>query len=361
MEAIGKVAILCGGRGTRLQERTHSIPKALVEIGGRPILWHVIRIYAAQGLRRFVLLTGYLGEKIEEYTAAEDWPEGVEIECVDTGVDTPTGGRIKLAADRFGDETFCATYADGVADVDLQALVRFHRDHGDDATVTVVRPLIAVRGRRARRAGRVAGFQEKPRLDHWVNGGFFFFEPAVLDYVTESSVLEQDPLKRLAADGRAARLPPRGLLGLHGHLQGCGHAQRPLEGGSPPWAIWAQRPRRARASRTARIGARRPAASVADGPPARSHARRSSPAPAASSAPGSPRACWSAAPGSTSFDRAPRSGRPSILAMLGVDGEVEEVEGDLRDAELVGKVLAEREGRRRLPPRRRDDRRHRPG
>ena len=128
----------------RLQERTEpSIPKALVEIGGRPILWHVIRIYAAQGLRRFVLLTGYLGDQISEYTAAEDWPEDVEIECVDTGVDTPTGGRIKLAADRFGSETFCVTYADGVADVDLPALVRFHRDHGDDATVTVVRPLFS--------------------------------------------------------------------------------------------------------------------------------------------------------------------------------------------------------------------------
>ena len=121
MDQIGKVAILCGGRGTRLQERTHSIPKALVEIGGRPILWHVIRIYAAQGLRRFVLLTGYLGDQIAEYTRTEDWPEQVEIECVDTGIDTPTGGRIKLAAERFGGEPFCATYADGVADIDLPA------------------------------------------------------------------------------------------------------------------------------------------------------------------------------------------------------------------------------------------------
>ena len=153
MEQVGKVAILCGGRGTRLQERTHSIPKALVEIGGRPILWHVIRIYAAQGLRRFVLLTGYLGDQIEEYTRAEDWPEQVEIECVDTGIDTPTGGRIKLAADSFGAEPFCLTYADGVADVDLPALLALpprprRRRHGDGRAAA-----LAVRDHRPRRRG----------------------------------------------------------------------------------------------------------------------------------------------------------------------------------------------------------------
>src|SRR5436190_12257200 len=114
MEGVGPVAILCGGRGTRLQEHTHAIPKALVEIGAQPILWHVVRIYASQGLRRFLLLTGYLGEMIEEFVSSADWPEPVDIECVDTGLDTPTGGRLALARERLAGQTFCATYADGV-------------------------------------------------------------------------------------------------------------------------------------------------------------------------------------------------------------------------------------------------------
>jgi glucose-1-phosphate cytidylyltransferase len=198
---VGTTVILCGGRGTRLQEQTHSIPKALVEIGGRPILWHVIGIYAAQGLRRFVLSTGYLGEMIEEYVERESWPAGVEIVPVDTGLDTPTGGRIKLVADRVGDSSFCATYADGVADIDLGALVGFHSGHEALATVTVVRPRSQFGVAELDGDDRVSAFHEKPRLDHWVNGGFFCFDPGVFDYLEESSVLEDEPLARLAAAG----------------------------------------------------------------------------------------------------------------------------------------------------------------
>src|SRR5262245_53490252 len=127
MGELGQVVILCGGRGTRLQERTHAIPKALIEIGGRPILWHVVRIYAAQGFRRFLLLTGYRGEMVAELIAGTSWPEPIEVECVDTGLDTPTGGRLELARDRLADEAFCLGYADGVADIDLAELVDFHR------------------------------------------------------------------------------------------------------------------------------------------------------------------------------------------------------------------------------------------
>ena len=166
------VAILCGGRGTRLQEYTHAIPKALVEIGGKPILWHVIRIYAAQGYRRFLLLTGYLGDQIAAFVTAEKWPEPVQIECLDTGADTNTGGRLARAADRLGDGTFCLTYADGVADIDLGAERDFHAQSGASVTMTVVRPHnqwgVAVLD-----GDLVSGFEEKPRLEQWINGGFF--------------------------------------------------------------------------------------------------------------------------------------------------------------------------------------------
>src|SRR2546428_81250 len=110
MTDVGTVAILCGGRGTRLQERTYAIPKALVEIGGQPIVWHVIQIYAAHGLRRFVLLTGYLGEMIERFVAETEWPGGIEIECVDTELDTPTGGRVAVASTHLDGGAFCLTY-----------------------------------------------------------------------------------------------------------------------------------------------------------------------------------------------------------------------------------------------------------
>jgi glucose-1-phosphate cytidylyltransferase len=196
------VVILCGGRGTRLRERTESVPKALVEIGGRPILWHVIGIYVAQGFERFLLATGYMGEAVAEFVADETWPGGVEVECVDTGLDTPTGGRIAALRDRLDDGTFCATYADGVADIDLGALLEFHVGHGGLVTVTVVRPHLQWGVAELGEDGRVEGFVEKPRSEHWINGGFFCFEPGALRYLDEDSVLEREPLARLAAAGQ---------------------------------------------------------------------------------------------------------------------------------------------------------------
>jgi glucose-1-phosphate cytidylyltransferase len=194
------VVILCGGRGTRLRERTESVPKALVEIGGRPILWHVIGIYAAQGFERFLLATGYLGEAVEEFVASEEWA-GLSIECVDTGVDTPTGGRLALLRERLDGGRFCVTYADGVADVDLEAMLRFHDEHGTLATMTVVRPHLQWGVAELDDEGRVEGFVEKPRSEHWINGGFLCFEPGALEYLDERSVLEREPLSRLAAHG----------------------------------------------------------------------------------------------------------------------------------------------------------------
>jgi glucose-1-phosphate cytidylyltransferase len=196
------VVILCGGRGTRLREQTASIPKPLVEIGGRPILWHVIRIYAEQGFSRFILCLGHRGELIEDFVRTNGLPEGLDIECVDTGEETPTGGRIARVRDRLGDERFCATYADGVADVDLADLLAFHGGHGALATMTVVRPELQFGVARLNGADLVEGFEEKPRFEGWINGGFFCFEPGVHDYITEDSVLEREPLERLAADGQ---------------------------------------------------------------------------------------------------------------------------------------------------------------
>jgi len=195
------VVILCGGRGTRLQEHTQEIPKPLVEIGGMPIVWHVIQLYAVQGFRRFLLATGYKGELIEQFAAAHEWPAGVAVQCVDTGRETQTGGRIKLLEPLLAeDETFCATYADGVADIDLEALLEFHRAHGALATMTVVRPQLQFGVTKLDGEDRVTGFIEKPRSEHWINGGFFCFEGDVLRYLERDSVLERSPLERLAAE-----------------------------------------------------------------------------------------------------------------------------------------------------------------
>jgi glucose-1-phosphate cytidylyltransferase len=202
MTARPPVIVLCGGRGTRLRERTETVPKALVEIGGKPILWHVIGIYAAQGFERFLLATGYLGEMVKDFVASEPWPDGVEVDCVDTGADTPTGGRIARLGEQLGGEPFCATYADGVADVDLGALLDFHQEHGALATVTVVQPRLQWGIAELADNDRVQGFVEKPRSEHWINGGFFCLEPDVLGYLDEDSVLERKPLKQLAADGQ---------------------------------------------------------------------------------------------------------------------------------------------------------------
>jgi len=196
------VVILCGGRGTRLQEHTREIPKPLVEIGGRPIVWHVIGLYARQGFRRFVLATGYRGELIERFVAEAQWPEGVSVECADTGPRTPTGGRLKLLEGRLaGEETFCATYADGVADIDLDALLAFHGAHAASATITVVRPHLQFGVTELDGEDRVTGFREKPRSEHWINGGFLCLRPSALDYLERDSVLEREPLQRLAAAG----------------------------------------------------------------------------------------------------------------------------------------------------------------
>jgi glucose-1-phosphate cytidylyltransferase len=240
------VVILCGGRGTRLRVQgtateggAQEIPKPLVEIGGLPIVWHVIRLYAAHGFERFLLATGYRGELIERFAKATSWPEGVRVECVETGLDTPTGGRIKLLSEQLTGDHFCATYADGVASIDLARLLSFHGAHGCLATMTVVRPELQFGVTELdEREDRVLGFREKPRSEHWINGGFFCFERGVLEYLARDSVLEGEPLKRLASDGELRAYRHEGFWECMDTYKDAVALNDMWAAGDPPWRIF---------------------------------------------------------------------------------------------------------------------------
>jgi glucose-1-phosphate cytidylyltransferase len=231
--------ILCGGRGTRLQEHTQDIPKPLVEIGGMPIVWHVIQLYAVQGFRRFLLATGYKGELIERFVDAQDWPEGVRVDCVDTGLETQTGGRIKLLEGHLQDDgMLCATYSDGVSDIDLGALLAFHSEHGARATMTVVRPELQFGVTELADDGTVRGFREKPRSEHWINGGFFCFDSDVLSYLERDSVLERAPLERLAADGQLRAHRHEGFWECMDTYKDAVQLNDMWASGEAPWRMW---------------------------------------------------------------------------------------------------------------------------
>jgi glucose-1-phosphate cytidylyltransferase len=187
------VAILCGGKGTRMREGGETLPKPLVEIGDKPILWHVMSLYAGQGFERFLLLTGNGAGKVEEFATDLSW----DVTCLDTGAETPTGGRVHHAREHLAGGTFCLTYADGVADIDLRGLLDFHRANGAAATITVVQPANPW-GVAELSGDSVTRFHEKPKLDNWVNGGFMVMEPRALDYMDADDVLERRPLEQLA-------------------------------------------------------------------------------------------------------------------------------------------------------------------
>ena len=232
------VAILCGGRGTRLQEAAPALPKPLVEIGGRPILWHVMQIYLAQGFRSFLLLTGHRAEQVQDYVEAQSWPEGTTARCLYTGEHTPTGGRLLQSAAVLGGERFCATYADGVADIDLAALLACHLGHGADATMTVVRPRLQFGIADLNSDGLVRGFVEKPRSEHWVNGGYFCFEPSVLDSLEPDSSLEQDTLAALARDGRLRAFRHAGFWDCLDTYKDAIELDDLWAAGKAPWKLW---------------------------------------------------------------------------------------------------------------------------
>jgi len=217
-----KTVILAGGLGTRLAEETSVVPKPMVEIGGRPILWHIMQIYAAAGHKDFLVACGYKGELIKSYFAGfrlrdSDYvidlasgdvdlvrPSDIDwrVGAIDTGLETMTGGRVLRLRELIGDGTFMLTYGDGVGDIDLDALVRFHRGHGGAATVTAVRPPARF-GDLVLNDDRVSHFEEKPQTDAgWINGGFFVFEPKLFEYLEgDETSLEREPLMRLAEDG----------------------------------------------------------------------------------------------------------------------------------------------------------------
>jgi len=212
-----KTVILCGGRGTRLDEMGKAVPKALVPIGGKPVIWHLLSLYAHQGYDEFVLCLGYLQEKISDYflsIASTEFnrTENLEIDSeglrcrvrlVDTGPDTNTGGRVKAVENILdGESNFLVTYGDGLADVDLRALVDFHQAHGKIGSLTAVHPISNFGILDIRDDSCVIEFKEKPKLESWINGGFFVFEKGIFDLLDVDSVLEQQPLTTLAHQGQ---------------------------------------------------------------------------------------------------------------------------------------------------------------
>ncbi len=198
-----KVVILCGGFGTRLRESMGLLPKPLVEIGGKPILRHVMEGYARHGFKQFVLCLGFGADAIQHYLQdhQEQIPSDWNIQCAETGLNTNTGGRIKRVESLLqGEETFLATYADGVSNIDIPRLVEFHRAHGRLGTLTVVNPISQFGEVLTDEQGLVTRFVEKPRLERWINGGFFVFNRGFFRYLGENSVLEKEPLESLARD-----------------------------------------------------------------------------------------------------------------------------------------------------------------
>jgi glucose-1-phosphate cytidylyltransferase len=258
-----KVVLLAGGYGTRLSEETDLRPKPMVEIGGKPILWHIMKIYSHYGYNDFVICCGYKAYFVKDYfhnyymhaadmvidlaknaveylgSTSEPW----RITLVDTGLDTMTGGRIKRIQKHIGDEPFLLTYGDGVADIDIDALVRYHKENGRLATMTAVLPSGKFGVLGIGEGGRVASFQEKPRGDgSWANGGFFVLQPEVFDYIKEgdATVFERKPLEDLAKDGQMQAFKHDGFWKPMDTLRDKLELQSLWESGRAPWKVWGE-------------------------------------------------------------------------------------------------------------------------
>ena len=255
-----KAVILAGGRGTRISEETHLKPKPMIEIGGKPVLWHIMKTYAAHGVKEFVICCGYRGYLIKEYFAnyflhmsdvtfdmaenrmevherkAEPW----RVTLIDTGEDTMTGGRLKRIADHVRDEAaFCFTYGDGVADIDVSAAIAFHRAHGKQATITAVQPPGRY-GALTLRGEQVLGFTEKPRGENGlINGGFFVLSPRCLERIAgDESSWEGEPLSGLAADGELMAFRHDGFWQPMDTLREKNLLEELWQTGRAPWKVW---------------------------------------------------------------------------------------------------------------------------
>jgi glucose-1-phosphate cytidylyltransferase len=257
--AFVKAVILAGGMGTRISEETHLRPKPMIEIGGKPILWHLMKIYSHHGVNDFVVCLGYKGYVIKEYfanyflhtsdvtfdlaknsmqthrNAAESW----KVTLVDTGEATQTGGRLKRVRDYLGNEDFCFTYGDGLSNVNISRLIAAHREFGTLATVTAVQPpgrwgVLTTDDR------KVTGFQEKPDGDGgWVNGGFFVLSPRVIDYIDgDQTSWEGPPLERLARDRQLSAFAHQGFWQPMDHLRDRHYLEGLWAAGTAPWKLW---------------------------------------------------------------------------------------------------------------------------
>jgi len=254
-----KVVILAGGRGTRLSEETETIPKPMVEIGGKPILWHIMKAYSDYGFNQFVICLGYKGYIIKEYfshyflhksditidllknkttvhnTASEPW----EITLVDTGLETMTGGRLKRIEKYIKDETFMMTYGDGLSDVDIKDLVKFHKKSNVAATVTAVQPLGRFGSLDISANDRVRSFLEKPKGDNsWVNAGYFVLEPEVFKYIKGDDISwEKEPLEGLASDGKLASYKHEGFWKCMDTLRDKNELEYLWQSGKATWKV----------------------------------------------------------------------------------------------------------------------------
>ena len=256
-----KVLILAGGFGTRLSEETDIKPKPMVEIGGKPILWHIMKIYSQYGLNEFVILLGYKGYYIKEYFAnyflhqsdvtidmqtgklevlnnsSEPW----KITLLDTGLETMTGGRVKRAQNFVEDEPFMLTYGDGVSDINIEELVKFHKSHGKAMTMTSSQPEGRFGALNIDNNNQVHEFKEKPKGDgNWINAGFFVCEPKVFDYITngDSTVFEQEPLQNLAKDGEIFTFKHNGFWKPMDSLKDKNDLNKLWNGNNAPWKVW---------------------------------------------------------------------------------------------------------------------------
>lgn len=255
-----KVVVLCGGQGTRLREETEFRPKPMVDIGGRPILWHIMKLFAHAGFQEFVLCLGYRGNMIKEYflnyeAMNNDFTiclgrqsqlrfneghdeQGFEVTLADTGLATMTGGRLSRVR-KYLDGTFMMTYGDGLANIDARKLLDFHRSHGKLATVTTVNPLSRFGVVELESDGRVRRFSEKPPAEGFASAGFFVFEPAIFDYLGgDECVLEREPLERLARDGQLMAHPHNGFFYAMDTYREYLHLNELWAANQAPWKVW---------------------------------------------------------------------------------------------------------------------------